>query len=521
MDHAGEASRSGEDHEGREIQIPPQIVTPDGQEIPLTGSVWSAKVRAESVASISIWVGLCDDEILAGRAGQQIRLYLAGRLRSVKPSTVYNDSKTFSRFLRWWKKHSSERLRWDRVSASDWRAFLKHGLTQKTAGNDFALLRRFYEWGAFDRQFVEFDEDVAREIRTYRARGNRKGQAVRNLDPEKGPYDDTEIKLIRDALADELGTLEQRITVQLFLELGVRPIVLPILRGKHFRCEELQVVNPGGDTGIKSYYQIRVPTVKRRAARISAWTWRPVSDRLGDEIESVRSTDEDLLLPWLSEVSWDTTNSWIKHFRDDTHYLRIADDLKDWASEANLFSPRTGRPLHLTPRRFRYTLATNAAIEGASRAEIATLLDHSDLQNVDVYVDASSVVLNRMQEDGAFDFFDDVVDLFRGEIADTDTTDLPSEHIPGSAPHLDGLSNVTGTVGACRKDSPCSLAPPLSCYTCPLFTAFRDAPHDRVASALREEIQSVKKSVDRRIPQQLIATYQAVEQLRKRLDEGR
>src|SRR3712207_8358295 len=49
--------------------------------------------------------------------------------------------------------------------------------------------------------------------------------------------------------------------------------------------------------------------------------------------------------------------------------------------KSNLVSPRTGTQLHLHPRRLRYTLATEAAEQGASDYHVAELLDHSDIRD--------------------------------------------------------------------------------------------------------------------------------------------
>ncbi|MDQ6674514.1 MAG: tyrosine-type recombinase/integrase, partial [Chloroflexota bacterium] len=67
-----------------------------------------------------------------------------------------------------------------------------------------------------------------------------------------------------------------------------------------------------------------------------------------------------------------------------------------WVRAAGLISPRTGKPLHLTPRRLRYTLATEMAREGASRHKIADVLDHTDLQNVEVYIEAASYIVTQI-----------------------------------------------------------------------------------------------------------------------------
>lgn len=191
----------------------------------------------------------------------------------------------------------------------------------------------------------------------------------------------------------------------------------------------------------------------------------------------------------------------------------------DWVRQAGIISPRTGQLLHLFPRRFRRTLATDMAVQGASRAQIAQALGHSDLQNVEVYMDASSTIVDRLKEEGAFDFQDDVIDLFQGRVGDPDEEDVTEQRVPGTAPQVDGLRGITGNIGACQKSSACSLTPPLSCYTCQHFVAFDDAPHADIKNELEAWIQHSPDGVDRRIPQQHVTTVKAIRQLLKQLED--
>jgi hypothetical protein len=159
------------------------------------------------------------------------------------------------------------------------------------------------------------------------------------------------------------------------------------------------------------------------------------------------------------------------------------------------------------------------AVQGASKAQIAQALGHNDLQNVDVYMDASAVILDRMEEEDAFDFQDEVVELFMGKVGDPDDEDVSEQRIPGAAPQVGGLKGTTGHIGACQKQSPCSLSPPLSCYTCKKFVAFEDAPHEDIKDELEHWIKSSPEGVDRRIPQQHVTTLKAIRQLLQQLGD--
>jgi hypothetical protein len=55
------------------------------------------------------------------------------------------------------------------VSEEVFRAFLEHGLSTPSKGNDFARLREMYFWGIFGVQLPEFDPDLALVLKTIRA----------------------------------------------------------------------------------------------------------------------------------------------------------------------------------------------------------------------------------------------------------------------------------------------------------------------------------------------------------------
>ncbi len=483
-------------------EVPSEVLTPDGQTVDTSDDVWRLDVRAKSKSRIKINSSSSFGRI-TNRSLKLIRLYLAERLRSVKPVTVKNDLDAFKSFVRWCNKRKDDIFKWREIDESDWREFLdKCNKSMSNRGGYFSRIRPFYRWGAFQKGFSDFDRDVASSISLIRAPGNDKGKAVRTLDPHRGPLDDDEIKLIHDALDEKAGTVEKRVVVRLFLELGIRPLAVTLIRGKHLLRHDVPVAEKGKEDR-KTMYQLEVPKLKSREAEITKWYTRPLSDELGEALERVSQSDEELLLGWLAEYQ--------------SPEKRIGIHLNDWVAEAGLISPRTGELLNLFPRRFRRTLATDMAVQGASKAQIAQALGHKDLQNVDVYMDASAAILDRMEEDDAFDFQDEVVDLFMGKVGDPDDEDVSEQRIPGAAPQVGGLKETTGHIGACQKSSPCSLTPPLSCYTCKKFVAFEDAPHEDIKDELENWIEGSPEGIDRRIPQQHVTTLKAIRQLLQQL----
>jgi hypothetical protein len=179
--------------------------------------------------------------------------------------------------------------------------------------------------------------------------------------------------------------------------------------------------------------------------------------------------------------------------------------MRRFSKAAGLVSPRTGQLLTISPRRFRFTIATHMAEEGASLFHIAEVLDHSDTQNVRVYVETASSITEPVAKatDSALE---PLVKRFQGKIIDSaDGSQGPL--IPASAPHL-GIDHLdVGGIGLCglnaRADGPCRLLPPISCYLCPSFAALRDGPHEQMLHSIETFLASGGQTNDKRILMQL------------------
>jgi hypothetical protein len=166
------------------------------------------------------------------------------------------------------------------------------------------------------------------------------------------------------------------------------------------------------------------------------------------------------------------------------------------------------------------------ARKGASPEKIAGVLDHTDLQNVNVYIETSSYVIDQLGS--SFDeLFAPLARSFRGEIVDQHKPAMSTmKTVPSSSPLLPILN--VGGIGMCGRDirteGLCNLAPPLTCYVCEFFAAFRDGPHDEVLLALENVQSELRTSSDIRIPMQLddviCAARQLVAQIRTEAQEA-
>jgi integrase len=393
---------------------------------------------------------------------------------------------------------------WSLVTEDVCRAFLEHGLTTSSKGNDFARLREMYAWAAFGAQLPEFNPDLAIALKAIHAQGNVKGAAVRFRDPLKGPFDSDEQRMIVQAITRHAGMSVDRATVMLLLELGVNPQSVARMKNNDLLVFSVNLLESGVPRTIVKY-QIQVPRVKKRKEFRETKT-RPISKELGQLLTELQQGESnDPLLHWLStDAPEDDVNAALNRF----------------ATAAHLVSPRTRSRLHLTARRFRFTLATEMAREGASRARIAEVLDHTDLQNVNVYVEAASYVVDQMGE--RFDeVFDPLLQRFCSKIVDsTDRLafdEIPPKIIPADIVQLPTAPLNLGGIGMCgrdvHKDGLCRLAPPLTCYPCEFFAAFRSGPHAEVLAALERIAAEMKATSDSRILLQFEDVMAAIRQL--------
>jgi hypothetical protein len=179
-------------------------------------------------------------------------------------------------------------------------------------------------------------------------------------------------------------------------------------------------------------------------------------------------------------MEWHSTASALSH--------RIAEATKRTTPR----SERTGRRLVIGPIRLRRTLASRAAAEGHDARVIAELLDQSDTQNVGVYVELRAETIRRIDRAIAFK----MAPLARA-FAGTLVSSPPAAETRVTDPRFDPTMRCP--VGSCGLDRRCSLAAPLSCYTCSSFHPWLEGPHEAVLDHLLSERERLIEAADSRI----------------------
>jgi len=472
----------------------------DGQLVDTSTVCWRFRSSSDGGKLILIrWERLDQGMILSARARYLARLFLADKITRKKGRTIENDFRMFCRFQDWLDSVERSSFDWSDLTEGLARAFLAHGVDHTAdKGNDFSRLRTFYRWGVA-RQLTDFDPGLFRILQSITAVGNSKGHHVRFRDSVKGPFSPDEILLISRAVRQGQGADQDRAVVMLHLELGHNPSASARLRNKDFVRYETE-------SGVA--YQLEVPRVKKRTYRRETKS-RPISVALGRLLESLQQgSSEAPLLHWLSPANPEGA---------------VNQAMRRCARDTKLISPRTQRRLAINPRRFRFSIATHMAEEGASIFHIAEVLDHSDTQNVRVYVETVSSIADPVAK-ATDEVLAPLVRRFQGTIIDSTANafpGLPNQVVPAIAPQL-GIANLNaGGIGLCgrdvRRDGLCRLLPPLSCYLCPSFAALRDGPHREMLDSIEAFLKAIQETSDKRILMQLedvrIAIRQVLDQL--------
>lgn len=393
-------------------------------------------------------------------------------------------------------------------------------------------VRMWYRWCA-DRHLRQFSRDVAEKLDNLRIGGNEKGRAVRTQDPLQGAFDQLEFialtTRLRSLETSRTLNLQERVLLWLSIACGCNPLAYALLREEDHK----PLLERGTE---KTYHRFDVPRIKKGAedfrnafhpvmlnAEIGGWVAKLIEEnRKRRAIDGwpdgcahaffVRSAPR-------KELLGGPRHEYAMHVAPE----EIAAMLKRAVDKLGVISHRTGKPLHVNPRRFRRTFATRAVEEGASPVELAVLLDHTDLQNVGVYFETRSSQVARLDAALAT-VLGPIADAFMGRLvgseADAVNGDDPAKRIPwfrrvpGRAPER------AGNLGTCGS-GPCSLFAPVSCYTCDKFQPWRDGPHREMLDWLcAERERKEKEGLDPQIVQIHDATIFAVAEVVRRCEDG-
>lgn len=379
----------------------------------------------------------------------------------------------------------------DHAVFEQFKVALQDGISPDVRYHYLGAFIRWYLW-CTDVGFEIFDLDVAALLDSLKLRAPARAVAVMRQDPQSGPLRKSEHQGLEAALRSSTGQtmpLTHQAIVWLFLVFGTNPKSLTLL------AEEDQIVTQLSDGSI--VHELRIPRIKKRTAdeRAQFRTRKLIPalgkllERLVEENRATAAMDgsdnldfRPLLRASARRTITDTTFH-TQRFRMTPAML--ATILADVAIKLDL-KAYEGSPLHLTPRRLRYTFATKLVADGASPQEVADALDHSDTGYVMVYFNTRSDVVQRLDKAMGL-ALTPIAQAFMGVVIDDETGATRARDRGSRIRHFSLTMKSLDTVGSCGSFGFCGLFAPIACYTCSHFEAWLDGPHEQVLDELERK----------------------------------
>lgn len=343
------------------------------------------------------------------------------------------------------------------------------------------LLQRWVELG-----LPGVDPKCATYLQERRKPGNKKGEAVRTRDPVKGPFSDDEYRALYSAANAAYGRgdypLWGLLMTRLLLACGGRISQYASLKICDFDPLTSLLLLPAGKTG----------DALGRSSFIDFTLSSQTASLLTDFLQTQREMgcgDESPMFPSELVMQRAPRSSLLRAAADPFLGHCVPSTLSNcYVRLTAVLAPPTARldfaPMPLAPKRFRYTLGTRLAEEGASKVVIANRLGHVDLQNVECYVSASPKVVENYDKTMGSTLAP-LAQSFQGKLVEGEEQSSP-KGAPGS--RIIDFRVAKAPVGSCTvKGSGCAFNKPVACYTCFRFEPWLDAPHEKVLQRLLNE----------------------------------
>ncbi|MGR5219878.1 site-specific integrase [Vibrio parahaemolyticus] len=352
------------------------------------------------------------------------------------------------------------------------------------------------------------DDTVFKLTEQWRLGGNDKGVAVLTLDPETGPFSDLEFEAIglhaAHRYAEGRLRTDEYACLSMFKASGRRAVQIASIKCKDFSYSSKYtgsamyvVLIPkakvrGGKFRsilkpyalVNSVAQVVELHIKEQTAKVEAVLGRKMTSEEKGELPLFIDAD---IFDEIQSINPDALMDYLKSELPHIKSSNLISKLNSAVKKLKIISERTGEPLKSTSYRFRYTLGTRAAKEGAGSLTIANLLDHADTQNVGVYVSNTpehAVHISRIMNQPLARY----ASAFAGKLV-KDEEEANAENTGGARiPCREKGCDV----GSCGSSRFCQDYAPIACYLCPKFRPWAHAPHHLILEWLVEERERLK-----------------------------
>lgn len=440
-----------------------------------------------------------DLSALTEEIGIALKHWLALSIKRHSPAESHNQGKEIILML----KAGGLPASLSEMNIEWWNGLRQH---QRKLDAEYRLARprAWFLWMA-DRDFPDVDIDVANTLEGWSIPGNVKGEAVKSADTERGPltYNQFAHLHTKVAAAAQRGITTEVALVKLCMNLGQNGKNMALLEERDLTSR----VDP--KTGDKEYF-LNVPRIKKRHA-MRVTKNRHLLPETGAMLEALillnrqKRGGSTVIEPGLMPIF---CRDKPREFSQDSpfrgrfewHYntADLTALVEKFSKDNDLKTPGGSERFILTIRRLRYTFATRLAAQNAPETAIAEALDHSDLQSVKVYVNATGELVDRLDKTLGQHLQPWMEKFMTG----------PQGSIPADDPatifHPDPHKFLG--IGNCGLKSQCHVFPPLSCYSCDYFHPWVDADHESVLvmlEARKAELTENRADQADRIPHQL------------------
>jgi integrase len=469
--------------------LPPSVRTRGGAIFDPRADVWSYK---EGVTKVTI--NFAATAALSSEMQHSLKSVLVWYAQNSSASHLISMRARVRDLVQFLSTQQSNRI--DAISKIDLLNY-KSSLTPDTAWYLGALSGVLKKWHGLGYPGVA--DDAVALLRALKVRGNAKGVAVLTMDPISGPYTDLEQQGIQDALnaAFAEGRIAEStyLLAWLFMALGQRPSQFAALK-----VADITALTIDGSI----LYNIKVPRAKQRNAdpRVQLKD-RPLVSQIGKPLLAYANRICDGFRDKLDRPEnaplfpCSVPGEWAHGYEHHHTGHSIGVLLSQALSQLNIRSERTGEQLHITSTRFRRTFGTRAAQEGHGELVIAEMLDHSDTQNVGVYVASVPEIAERIDRAIAMELAP-LAQAFKGALI-TDESEATRCGDPASRILDPRIDRTMKPMGSCGQNSFCGFNAPIACYTCKNFEPWLDGPHEAVLEHLLEKREQLLVSTDKRI----------------------
>ena len=348
---------------------------------------------------------------------------------------------------------------------------------------------------------------MATAIETWSIPGSVKGEAVKSNDPDIGPLTHLQYANLLSKISNlyaKKGVTTELALVKLCMNLGLNAKAIALLEERDLCWHEDPL------TGAKEYF-LEVPRIKKSHSK-RVTKKRHLLPQTGLMLQELimlnrkkRNDKQGIQTTHMPIFCRDTPKKFSEGSsfsgRFDWHYFSVdfSKLFRAFAATQKLKTPGTDESYSFTIRRLRYTFATRLAAQGAPPAVIAEALDHSNLDNVMVYVNSTGQLVDRLDV-AIGPHLKPYMDAFIHAPSDPKQAFATPETVFHPRP-----GQFIG-IGSCGLKDQCHLTPPYSCYGCDFFHPWMEADHVSVVTFLEEK--KAKAVADRadaadRIPHQL------------------